>query len=231
MPVRTNVLSMVSSFRMQAVMTTLKGLPALCRRSANARKRSLHRLAVSAAMYSVARRAPRPPRMRRCPRNAPLSWLNGARPARLAICCRLSRPSSGSSATSVAPVVGPTPGTLWTRSKSVVPGFVPSGLRVPSRPQRQLPKRPSLRVLTIRYGASASRASVGGCASSVQETEPCNSSATAATCSATRRRTGNSRPRRSCSRASSSSQASACTKPSNSCNTSAPRAAAATRSA
>ena len=34
-PLRTRVLRMMSSFRMQAVMTTLNGLPALYRRSAN----------------------------------------------------------------------------------------------------------------------------------------------------------------------------------------------------
>ena len=44
---------MVSSFRMHAVITTLNGLPALWRRSANVRSFSLHRLAVRAAMYSA----------------------------------------------------------------------------------------------------------------------------------------------------------------------------------
>jgi hypothetical protein len=85
-PLRTRVLSMVSSFRMQAVITTLNGLPIF----------SLQRLAVSAAMYNDVRSLLRPPRMRRWPRNLPLSWLNGASPAKEAISCRLRRPSSGS---------------------------------------------------------------------------------------------------------------------------------------
>ena len=113
---RTIVFRIVKSLRMQAVMTTLNGLPALCRRSANALRNGLQRLAVSAAMYNARRTSPRPPRLRRWPRFLPLSWLKRARPAREAISCRLSRPNSGSSATSVALVVGPTPGTLSIRS-------------------------------------------------------------------------------------------------------------------
>ncbi len=107
----TMMLRMVSNFRMQAVRTTLNGLPAVLRRWAKERIAELQRVAVSVAMNKVARNAARPPRMCRCPRYLPLSWLNGARPANDAISVRLSWPSSGSSATSVALLVGPMPGT------------------------------------------------------------------------------------------------------------------------
>src|SRR5205823_1261879 len=78
----------------------------------NAWMRGLQRQAASAAMYSGLRTEARPPRMARLPRSVPESRLNGAKPTRAAICWRLSLPSSGSSAMSVAAVASPTPGTL-----------------------------------------------------------------------------------------------------------------------
>ncbi len=96
---------------MQAVRTTLKGLPACSRRRAKARIVGLQRRAVSAAMYRALRTEMRPPQMERLPRSFPLSWLYGASPARAEIWQRLSRPSSGNSAINRALVVGPTPGT------------------------------------------------------------------------------------------------------------------------
>src|SRR5689334_9980105 len=62
-------------------------------------------------MYRQARRAARPPPIARLPRILPLSWLKGATPTRAAAWRRLSEPSSGSSASSVRALTGPTPGT------------------------------------------------------------------------------------------------------------------------
>ncbi len=67
-------------------------------------------------MYRALRTEMRPPQMERLPRSFPLSWLYGANPTRAEISRRLRRPSSGSSATSVALVAGPTPGTDFSRS-------------------------------------------------------------------------------------------------------------------
>jgi hypothetical protein len=58
----------------------------------------------------------RPPQMVRRPCSMPLSRLSGARPTAWSISRRLSRPSSGNSASKVRHDTGPTPGTL--RSKS-----------------------------------------------------------------------------------------------------------------
>src|SRR6187455_2036091 len=53
----------------------------------------------------------RPPHTTRLPRSVPLSRASGATPTRAAICLRLRRPSSGTSATSVRLTTGPTPHT------------------------------------------------------------------------------------------------------------------------
>src|SRR5262245_59945253 len=55
----------------------------------------LLRTAATAAMYSTRLTSARPPQMQRLLRKVPLSRLNGAKPARAAICLRLSSPSSG----------------------------------------------------------------------------------------------------------------------------------------
>jgi hypothetical protein len=99
---------------MQAVR--MKGLPACSRRRAKARMIGLQRRAVSAAMYSALRTEMRPHQMDHFPRSFPLSRLYGASPTRAEISRRLSRPSSGSSATSVALLAGPTSGTDLSRS-------------------------------------------------------------------------------------------------------------------
>ena len=52
--------------------------------------------------------------MRRRPRRPPVSRACGARPARLAMARRSSRPSSGSRAVSTAAIAGPTPGAVRT---------------------------------------------------------------------------------------------------------------------
>src|SRR5436309_1227985 len=62
-------------------------------------------------MYKHARRAARPPPIVRLPRILPLSRLNGATPTRAAARRRVGEPSSGSSASSVRALTGPTPGT------------------------------------------------------------------------------------------------------------------------
>ena len=80
------VLRMTSSFRMQAVITTLKGLPAASRRAAKRVITGLKVRAVSAAMYKVQRTEARPPRIERLPRLLPLSRLKGASPTRALIC-------------------------------------------------------------------------------------------------------------------------------------------------
>src|SRR5262249_39893861 len=72
----------------------------------------LRRLATNAAMYKTARTGARPPQMVRLPAHVPLSRFNGATPTRAAISWRLSRPSSGRSASRVVATTGPTPGTL-----------------------------------------------------------------------------------------------------------------------
>jgi hypothetical protein len=58
---------MTRSFRMQATMTTLKGLPAAVSRSAKARMIGLQRRAVSVAMYRALRTDARPPQIDRRP--------------------------------------------------------------------------------------------------------------------------------------------------------------------
>src|SRR3954454_19228672 len=62
-------------------------------------------------MYRQARNAARPAQMVRLPRILPLSRLNGATPTRAATCRRVSEPSSGSCASNVRALTGPTPGT------------------------------------------------------------------------------------------------------------------------
>src|SRR4051794_27818933 len=62
-------------------------------------------------MYRQARRVALPPPTVRLPRILPLSRLNGATPTRAAAWRRVSEPSSGSSASSVRALTGPTPGT------------------------------------------------------------------------------------------------------------------------
>src|SRR5690242_3831888 len=72
-------------------------------------------------MYSAARPTTRPPRMARSPRRGPLALLQGATPASAAICWRFRRPSSGISASSVAAVTRPTPGTVRSRASCAFP--------------------------------------------------------------------------------------------------------------
>src|SRR3954453_22393503 len=62
-------------------------------------------------MYRQARRVALPPPAVRLPRILPLSRLNGATPTRAAAWRRVSEPSSGSSASRVRALTGPTPGT------------------------------------------------------------------------------------------------------------------------
>src|SRR3954452_17106997 len=62
-------------------------------------------------MYRQARRVALPPPTVRLPRILPLSRLNGATPTRAAAWRRVSEPSSGSSASRVRALTGPTPGT------------------------------------------------------------------------------------------------------------------------
>lgn len=69
----------------------------------------LYRMAVSAAMYKTRRTSKRPPWIRRRPLLEPESLAMGAMPTRAAISRRLSRPSSGNSAISVALATGPMP--------------------------------------------------------------------------------------------------------------------------
>src|SRR4051794_5000966 len=69
------------------------------------------RAAATAAMYRQARRVALPPPTVRLPRILPLSRLNGATPTRAAAWRRVSEPSSGSSASRVRALTGPTPGT------------------------------------------------------------------------------------------------------------------------
>src|SRR3989338_2926384 len=100
---------MVSNFLMHATITTLGGLPAFFRRSANALIGSLHRIAETVAMYKTARTSARPPQTKRLPRCLPLSLANGATPVSAAISRRLSVPSSGHFASIVRVVTAPTP--------------------------------------------------------------------------------------------------------------------------
>jgi hypothetical protein len=111
------MLRIVSSLRMAATTTTLKGLPAARKRSAKRRITGLKRMALKAAMYNTHRTVARPPKMLRLPRIRPESRLIGATPTNAATCWRLSLPSSGRSATSWLAVVWPTPGTLVSRSR------------------------------------------------------------------------------------------------------------------
>ena len=87
---------------MQATMTTLPRFPCCLSWSANPLMTGSNRAAVRAAMESVERTRRRPPRVERRPWRCPLSSAWGATPTRAEIAWRLSRPSSGSSATSAA---------------------------------------------------------------------------------------------------------------------------------
>ena len=80
---------------MQATITTLGGLPACLRRSANALITGWHRRAESAAMYSTARRSARPPQMKRFPQRWPLSLAKGATPANEAFLAAVQCPQLG----------------------------------------------------------------------------------------------------------------------------------------
>src|SRR3954470_6611683 len=110
--VRSMALSTTTSLRMHAVSASLAGLPARRRRRWKlAITGLLPRAAATAAMYRQARKAARPAQIVRRPRILPLSRLNGATPTRAAACRRVREPSSGSSASSVRALIGPTPGT------------------------------------------------------------------------------------------------------------------------
>src|SRR5216683_1715763 len=76
----------------------------------------LLRTPATVAIYRTRRTCARPPQMQRLPRSFPLSRLNGARPARAAICLRLSIPSSGNCASRVLESTLPTPGTERSNS-------------------------------------------------------------------------------------------------------------------
>src|ERR1039457_1463898 len=67
----------------------------------------LKREALSAAMDNARRTSPRPPRMERLPRKAPLSRLNGASPARAATSFLDNVPSSGMAASKAEAVRAP----------------------------------------------------------------------------------------------------------------------------
>ena len=73
----------------------------------------LRLIATREHMYRTARTGDRPPQIIRRPRSLPLSRLNGATPTSAAIFLRLSVPSSGNSANSVAVATGPTPICLY----------------------------------------------------------------------------------------------------------------------
>ena len=74
------------------------------------------REAPTAAMSSTRLTWERPPQRIRSPGCVPLARLQGATPARAEIAFPLSSPNSGSSASSVARVTGPTPGILLSRA-------------------------------------------------------------------------------------------------------------------
>ena len=88
-------LRMVRSFRATAMRATIFGLPAATRRSKKAFKMGLCRLATIAPMNSAVRTASRPPPMKLLPRHCPDWRVNGARPARAAICLRPQLPELG----------------------------------------------------------------------------------------------------------------------------------------
>src|SRR3954452_21387808 len=100
-------------------------------------------------MYRQARRVALPPPTVRLPRILPLSRLNGATPTRAAAWRRVSEPSSGSSASSVRALTGPTPGTerrsiSLARPQQLLPG--PPDRALPHRPV-QVPLDPGQRLL------------------------------------------------------------------------------------
>src|SRR5713226_3531425 len=76
----------------------------------------LERTAATTAIYRTRRTWARPPQIQRLPCKLPLSRLNGASPARAAICLRLSAPSSGKCASRVLESTLPTPGTERSNS-------------------------------------------------------------------------------------------------------------------
>ena len=76
---------MVSNLRATAMSATIFGLPAPTRRSKNAFKTGLCRLATMAPMNNALRTAVRPPPMKLLPRHWPDWRVNGATPTKAAI--------------------------------------------------------------------------------------------------------------------------------------------------
>ncbi len=76
----------------------------------------LNRVATKVAMYKALRTEALPPQMVRWPFRVPLSRGKGARPTRAEICLRPMVPSSGSSASRVRPLTGPTLGVEHSKS-------------------------------------------------------------------------------------------------------------------
>src|ERR1700687_1403980 len=75
-----------------------------------------------APMNSARRTLARPPPMKLLPRHLPDCRVQGASPARAAICRRSSDPNSGSSAISVRAMIGPIPGTRGEQVFLLGPG-------------------------------------------------------------------------------------------------------------
>lgn len=98
---------------MQATIITLKGLPALVRRSAKALICGLWLRAVKVAMYKAFRANWRPPLAERLPLLVPESSGCGATPTRALISLPSREPISGVSAKSAALVAAPMPWALW----------------------------------------------------------------------------------------------------------------------
>src|SRR3954447_2049870 len=119
-------------------------------------------------MYKQARRAARPPPIARLPRILPLSWLKGATPTRAAAWRRVSEPSSGSSASSVRALTGPTPGTergssSLARQAALSRTAVPRSRPIPataSPSQRRWASIPSRRAGSAAWRRSRSATSI-----------------------------------------------------------------------
>src|SRR3954451_15221940 len=113
-------------------------------------------------MYRHARNAAPPPQIARLPRILPLSRLNGATPTRAAAWRRVREPSSGSSASSVRALTGPTPGVERSSSSLARQSGLSRTARSRSRsiPVRALPEPAQVGVEPLVQGGIGGMAPV-----------------------------------------------------------------------
>lgn len=122
-------LAIVISLGAIAMMMSLCGFPRSFSRFATGLRTGLWQAAASAAWNSTCHRDRRPPAIALLPRIAPLSCGTGTNPVMAAASPDAIRPSSGSSAISIADETGPIPGIDRRSFAFAAGGAALSGLR------------------------------------------------------------------------------------------------------